>query len=166
MGEIKQINWVAGSCISKVNSQPLKRLRCVLNPSQRLRWSPGIFKASSCRRKIIVPSLYNLYNDGTMIFLRHDEALKIPGLYLSPQHHADSKVKRKGRIIGDLSVQHDPSSTPLNGSSAPYRKEGRKCPQHNYIWFRASIPTHWPDKFPMIRLFRLPLESAWCWGLR
>jgi hypothetical protein len=70
MGEIKKINWVAGSCISKVNSQPLKRLRRVLNPSQRLRWSPGIFKASSCRRKIIVPSLYNLYNDGTMIFLR------------------------------------------------------------------------------------------------
>jgi hypothetical protein len=41
-----------------------------LNPSQRLRWSPGIFKASSCRRKIIVPSMYNLNNDGTMIYLR------------------------------------------------------------------------------------------------
>ena len=25
--------------------------------------------------KIIVPSLYKLYNDGTMIFLQHDEAL-------------------------------------------------------------------------------------------
>ena len=61
--------------------------------------------------------MYELYNDGTMIFLRHDEALKIPGLYLSPQHHADSKGKPEERIIGDLSVQHDPSFTPLNGSA-------------------------------------------------
>ena len=45
-----------------------------------------------------------------MIFLRHDEALKIPGLYLSPrpQHHADSKGKPEERIIGDFSGQHDP----------------------------------------------------------
>ena len=59
--------------------------------------------------------LNKLYNDGTMIFLRHDEALKIPGLHLSPQHH---KGKPKGRIIGDLSGEHDPSFTSLNGSSA------------------------------------------------
>jgi len=53
-----------------------------------------------------------------MIFLRYDVALKIPGLHLSPQYHADSKGKRKGCIIVDLSVQHDPSFTSLNGSSA------------------------------------------------
>jgi hypothetical protein len=53
-----------------------------------------------------------------MIFLRHDEVLKIPGLHFSPQHHAHSKGKPKERIIGDLSGQHDPSSTSLNGSSA------------------------------------------------
>jgi hypothetical protein len=53
-----------------------------------------------------------------MIFLRHDEALKIQGLHLSPQYHVDSKGKPKGRIIEDLSGQHDPSSKSLNGSSA------------------------------------------------
>jgi len=52
-----------------------------------------------------------------MIFLRHDEALKIQGLHFSPQHHVDSKGKPKRRIIGDLTGQHDPSSTPLNGSA-------------------------------------------------
>ena len=63
--------------------------------------------------------LNKLYNDGTMIFLRQDEALKIPGIHLSPQHHADYKGKPKGwRILEDLSGQHDPSSTSLNGSSA------------------------------------------------
>jgi hypothetical protein len=43
-----------------------------------------------------------------MIFLRHDEALKIPGLHLSPQHHVDSKGKPEERVIGDLLGQHDP----------------------------------------------------------
>ena len=35
----------------------------------------------------------------------------------SPQHHADSKGKPEGRVIGDLLGQHDPLYTPLNGSA-------------------------------------------------
>jgi len=61
--------------------------------------------------------LYKLYNDGTMIFLKREDADRIDGLHLSPQHHADSKGKPEGRIIGDLSGQHDPKFTPLNGSA-------------------------------------------------
>ena len=59
--------------------------------------------------------LYKLYNDGTMILLRKQDALGIDGLHLSPQHHADSKGKPEGRIIGDLSGQHDQNFSPLNG---------------------------------------------------
>jgi len=61
--------------------------------------------------------LYKLYSDGTMIFLHKEDANRIDGLHLSPQHHADSKGKPEGRIIGDLSGQHDPKFTPLNGSA-------------------------------------------------
>ena len=61
--------------------------------------------------------LYKLYQDGTMIFLKKHEALQIPGIHLSPQHHADTKGKPEGRIIGDLSGQHDEHFTPLNGSA-------------------------------------------------
>ena len=61
--------------------------------------------------------LYKLYQDGTMIFLKKHEALRIPGIHLSPQHHADSKGKPEGRIIGGLSGQHDEHFTPLNGSA-------------------------------------------------
>ena len=61
--------------------------------------------------------LYKLYQDGTMIFLKADEARSIPGIHLSPQHHADSKGKPEGRIIGDLSGQHNETFTPLNGSA-------------------------------------------------
>ena len=39
----------------------------------------------------------------------------IDGLHLSPQHHADSKGKPEGRIIGDLSGQHDQNFMPLTG---------------------------------------------------
>lgn len=46
--------------------------------------------------------LYKLYSVGTMIFLRHEDALRIDGLHLSPQHHADSKGKPEERIIGDV----------------------------------------------------------------
>jgi len=52
-----------------------------------------------------------------MIFLKQHEALRIPGIHFSPQHHADSKGKPEGRIIGDLSGQHDENFTPLNGSA-------------------------------------------------
>jgi hypothetical protein len=62
--------------------------------------------------------LYKLYQDGTMIFLKQHEALRIPGIHFSPQHHADSKGKPEGRIIGDLSGQHDENFTPLNGSAS------------------------------------------------
>ena len=62
--------------------------------------------------------LYKLYQDGTMIFLTAAQARQVPGIHLSPQHHADSKGKPEGRIIGDLSGQHNDSFTPLNGSAA------------------------------------------------
>jgi hypothetical protein len=55
--------------------------------------------------------------DGTMILLKLEEAQKISGLHISPQHHADSKGKQEGRCIGGLSGQHDDSYTPLNGSA-------------------------------------------------
>jgi len=42
-----------------------------------------------------------------MMFLRKHDAMSIDDLHLSPQHHADSKGKPEGRIIGDLSGQHD-----------------------------------------------------------
>ena len=61
--------------------------------------------------------LYKLYKDGTMIFLKKHEAIQIPGIHFTPQHHADSKGKPEGRIIGDLSGQHDANFTPLNGSA-------------------------------------------------
>ena len=61
--------------------------------------------------------LYKLYQDGTMIFLKKREALQIPGIHFSPQHHADSKRKPEGCIIGDLSGQHDENFMPLNGSA-------------------------------------------------
>ena len=51
-----------------------------------------------------------------MIFLQQHEELCIPGIHFSPQYHADSKGKPEGRIIGDLSGQHDEHFTPLNGS--------------------------------------------------
>ena len=62
--------------------------------------------------------LYKQYTDGTMILLSLQDARSIPGVHFSPQHHADSKGKPEGRVIGDLSGQHDPLYTPLNGSSA------------------------------------------------
>jgi len=47
--------------------------------------------------------LYKQYTDGTMILLSLQDAKSIPGIHFSPQHHADSKEKPKGRVIGDLS---------------------------------------------------------------
>jgi hypothetical protein len=61
--------------------------------------------------------LYKQFMDGTMIFLKLEEAQKISELHISPQHHADSKGKQEGRCIGDLSGQHDDIFTPLNGSA-------------------------------------------------
>ena len=61
--------------------------------------------------------LYKQYTDGTMILLSLQDAKTIPGVHFSPQHHADSKGKPEGRVIGDLSGQHDPMYTPLNGSA-------------------------------------------------
>jgi len=77
--------------------------------------------------------IYKLYSDGTMILLRHNDALRIHGLHLSPQHHADSKGKPEGRIIGDLSGQHDHAFTPLNGSA------------HDKDQLRAAIALKWGE---------------------
>ena len=45
-----------------------------------------------------------------------EQAKTVDGVHFSPQHHADSKGKPEGRVIGDLSGQHDPSFSPLNGT--------------------------------------------------
>jgi len=60
--------------------------------------------------------LYKQYLDGTMIMLPTMVAKTIPGIHFSPQHHADTKGKPEGRVIGDLTGQHDPMYTPLNGT--------------------------------------------------
>ena len=74
-----------------------------------------------------------------MILLRREDALRINGLHLSPQHHADSKGKPEGRIIGDLSGQHDPGFTPLNGSA------------HDKDQLRAAIALKWGEiKHPTV----------------
>jgi hypothetical protein len=94
--------------------------------------------------------LYKLYSDGTMVLLRHQDAMRISGLHLSPQHHADSKGKPEGRIIGDLSGQHDSSFTPLNGS-APDKDQ-----------LRAAIALKWGEiKHPTVdQLVKMVLTSA------
>ena len=51
--------------------------------------------------------LYKQYTDGTMKMLLLQLAQQIPGIHFSPQHHADSKGKPEGRVIGDLTGQHD-----------------------------------------------------------
>lgn len=61
--------------------------------------------------------LYKQYTNGTMIMLMLQLAQQIPGIHFSPQHHADSKGKPEGRVIGDLTGQHDEQYTPLNGSA-------------------------------------------------
>jgi len=61
--------------------------------------------------------LYKQHQDGTVLLLSKPNAETIPGIHLSPQHQADSKGKQEGRVIGDLSGQHDPSYTPLNGTA-------------------------------------------------
>jgi hypothetical protein len=94
--------------------------------------------------------LYKLYNDETMIFLQTNDALGIDGLHLSPQHHADSKGKPEGRIIGDLSGQHDPIFTPLNGSP------------HDKDQLRAAIALKWGEiKHPTVdQLVKMVLTAA------
>ena len=61
--------------------------------------------------------LFKQWGDGTMALLPTNEAQKIIGAHFSPQHQADSKGKQEGRVIGDLSGQHDPTYTPLNGTA-------------------------------------------------
>ena len=94
--------------------------------------------------------LYKLYSDGTMILLRREDAMRINGLHLSPQHHADSKGKPEGRIIGDLSGQHDPGFTPLNGSA------------HDKDQLRVAIALKWGEiKHPTVaQLVNMVLTAA------
>lgn len=61
--------------------------------------------------------LFKQWGDGTMALLTTDQALQIEGAHFSAQHQADSKGKPEGRVIGDLSGQHDPAYTPLNGTA-------------------------------------------------
>ena len=61
--------------------------------------------------------LFEQWEKSTMILMTTAEAMRIEGAHFSPQHQADSKGKPEGRVIGDLSGQHDPSYTPLNGTA-------------------------------------------------
>lgn len=61
--------------------------------------------------------LFKQWGDGTMALLDTNKAKQIRGIHFSAQHQADSKGKQEGRVIGDLSGQHDPAYTPLNGTS-------------------------------------------------
>ena len=61
--------------------------------------------------------LFKQWGDGTMALLDTEKARQIQGIHFSAQHQADSKGKQEGRVIGDLSGQHDPAYTPLNGTS-------------------------------------------------
>jgi hypothetical protein len=85
-----------------------------------------------------------------MIFLQTNDAFGIDGLHLSPQHHTDSKGKPEGRIIGDLSGQHDPYFTPLNGSP------------HDKDQLRAAIALKWGEiKHPTVdQLVKMVLTAA------
>ena len=77
-----------------------------------------------------------------MIFLRKQDAMCIDGLH--------SKGKSEGRIIGDLSCQHDQNFTPLNGSP------------HDKDQLRAAIALKWGDiKHPTVdQLVKMVLTSA------
>lgn len=94
--------------------------------------------------------LYKLYTDGTMIFLKLEEAKKISRLHISPQNYADSKGRQEGWIIGDLSGQHDKSFTPLNGSA------------HDKDQLRDTIRLQWGDiKHPTVELLvKMVLTAA------
>ena len=85
-----------------------------------------------------------------MILLSLQDAKSIPGIHFSPQHHADSKGKPEGRVIGDLSGQHDPLYTPLNGSAVD--KDA----------LRALISSQWGEiKHPTVdQLVLMVLTSA------
>ena len=61
--------------------------------------------------------LFEQWEKNTMILMTTAEARGIEGAHFSPQHQADSKGKPEGRIIGDLSGQHDTAYTPLNGTA-------------------------------------------------
>ena len=98
--------------------------------------------------------LYKQYTDGTMIMLMLQLAQQIPGIHFSPQHHADSKGKPEGRVIGDLTGQHDEQYTPLNGSA------------HDKDDLRETIRQQWGDiKHPTIdELVKMALTSANIYG--
>ena len=91
--------------------------------------------------------LYQQYLANTMIMLDTDLALTIPGLHLNPQHHADSKEKPEGRVIGDLSGQHDLAYTPLNGTSS------------SKVALRQQI-AHFAERDTICALFVVPSFTA------
>ena len=57
--------------------------------------------------------LYKQHTEQMVLLLRTSDAASIPGLHFSLQHQADSKGKPEGRVIVDLSGQHDAAYTPL-----------------------------------------------------
>ena len=61
--------------------------------------------------------LFEQFKNDTVIIMKTELAQTIEGIHFSPQHQADSKGKPEGRVIGDLSGQHVPSYTPMNGTT-------------------------------------------------
>jgi len=68
--------------------------------------------------------LFEQWDKGTMIITETEQAKTVDGVHFSPQHHADSKGKPEGRVIGDLSGQHDSTFSPLNGT--PKSKDAQR----------------------------------------
>ena len=60
--------------------------------------------------------LYKQHTEQMVLLLITSDAASIPGMHFSLQHQADSKGKPEGRVIVDLSGQHDAAYTPLNGT--------------------------------------------------
>ena len=93
--------------------------------------------------------LFKQWGDGTMALLPTKRAKLIEGLHFSAQHHADSKGKQEGRVIGDLSGQHDPSYTPLNGTA------------NSRDLLRTTIEQQWgPIKHPTVTQLVLMVLTA------
>ena len=73
-----------------------------------------------------------------MALLNTEKAKQIQGIHFSAQHQADSKGKQEGRVIGDLSGQHDPAYTPLNGTPESKDALRRRIAQ---VWGEIKHPT-------------------------
>ena len=104
--------------------------------------------------------LFEQWGKRTMIIMETEQAKAVDGVHLSPQHHADSKGKPEGRVIGDLSGQHDPSFSPLNGT--PQRKDALRKIHHPTIVQLVLMILHAADThgWKELVLWKMDLKGA------